>query len=103
MVDTVWRSRGAKRGNGPTESGGPPNPLNVHVGAAARRLRLMRALSQESVASKLRLAPTEYANVENGMRGLQGTELYTLARILDVSVGDFYKDIHIESMMKSPG
>lgn len=67
-------------------------PLNRHIGARLRLLRLQRGLSLDSVAEIIDVSQQQVSRYELGRNRLSAAQLYRLARGLDVPVAWFFRD-----------
>ena len=78
----------------PTRAGrrkaGPPDPIDVHVGARLRLRRTMLRISQEKLAAALGLTFQQVQKYERAANRISASRLYQLCRILGVRVGFFY-------------
>jgi transcriptional regulator with XRE-family HTH domain len=72
------------------ESERTPNPIDVHVGARVRIRRKMKGISQEALASKLKLTFQQVQKYERGTNRISASKLYEIARALDVTIADFF-------------
>jgi transcriptional regulator with XRE-family HTH domain len=57
-------------------------------GSKIRAVRLMRGLTQEDIADKLKIKQNTYSKIETGQKKVTHEELESIAQILEVSVSD---------------
>ena len=66
------------------------HPVDRHVGARLRLLRLQRGLSQKDIAEGLGLTFQQVQKYENGANRISASKLFEIAAVLDVSIADFF-------------
>ncbi|MFO1184507.1 MAG: helix-turn-helix transcriptional regulator [Bauldia sp.] len=66
------------------------NPIDVHVGARLRLLRVKAKLSQQAIGKMLGLTFQQIQKYEKGTNRISASKLFELAGILDCSVQDFF-------------
>lgn len=66
--------------------------VRVLVGANTKRLRRLKGWSQEELAHQSGLHRTYVSGVERGVRNPTVTVLAELAKALDASPGEFFKE-----------
>lgn len=66
--------------------------LDRHIGSRLRALRLERGLSLEAVAEIIDVSQQQVSRYELGQNRLSATQLYQLARGLDVPVAWFFRE-----------
>lgn len=74
-----------------------PDPVDVHVGAKIRQLRVKAGTSQERLATALGIKFQQLQKYERGMNRVSASRLYQLAQIFDVPVGSFFKGFKEEA------
>ena len=62
------------------------------TGKKIRQIRVQNNLSQENVADELGMSNGNYGKIERGDIDIDSTLLIKLAKVLKVSVGDFFED-----------
>lgn len=78
-----------------------PDPVDVHVGAKIRQLRVKAGTSQEKLATALGVTFQQVQKYERGMNRVSASRLYQLAQIFDVPVGSFFKGFKEEAGWKN--
>ncbi len=73
-----------------------PDPIDLHVGGRLRLARKAAGLSQSRVAKALGISFQQVQKYENGISRLGAGRLYRVARLFNVSVGFFFRDIPVE-------
>ena len=69
------------------------NPIDVHVGARLRLLRVKSKLSQQAIGKMLGLTFQQVQKYEKGTNRISASKLFELAKILDCSVQDFFSGL----------
>lgn len=69
------------------------HPVDRHVGARLRALRIQRGLSQGAVAERVGLTFQQLQKYEKGTNRVSASKLFELAGILDVPVQEFFLGI----------
>jgi transcriptional regulator with XRE-family HTH domain len=67
------------------------HPVDRHVGARLRLLRLQRGLSQSEVAGRVGLTFQQLQKYEKGSNRVSASKLFELAAVLNVPVQDFFE------------
>ena len=80
-----------------------PDPLDLYVGRNIRRLRLERGLSEAAVSLALGEPPTRLRAWEAGTERVGSRRLTALARVLDVTLGAFFEDMHAGGHARARG
>jgi transcriptional regulator with XRE-family HTH domain len=70
-----------------------PDLIDIHIGQNIRWHRRMRGLSQEHLASNLNVTYQQLQKYELGVNRVSASRLYSLAKALNVAVGDFYRGL----------
>jgi transcriptional regulator with XRE-family HTH domain len=76
------------------------------VGNRIRKIRENQDFSQSNMAEELGIEPGTYAKIERGETDVQITRLFAIAKILKVSITDFFydrKDLSLEDPLKHYG
>ncbi len=66
------------------------HPIDAHVGAILRKLRLERGLSQTELAKAGGVTFQQLQKYESGKNRVSASMLYTLAMALDTPIADFF-------------
>lgn len=64
--------------------------IQNEIGRRLKSLRLQNELSQEDVASEVKISRDHLSNIENGKYPLNIKTLYKLAKFFDVEMKDFF-------------
>jgi transcriptional regulator with XRE-family HTH domain len=70
-----------------------PDPIDIHVGKRLRTLRKILGISQEKLAEQVNLTFQQVQKYERGMNRVSASRLYNFAKILDVPVSYFFRDM----------
>ncbi len=70
--------------------------IDCHVGRQLRSLRNLRRLSQAELADQLGLTFQQLQKYEKGANRVSASVLYTLSKILDVPIAQFYDGLYGE-------
>lgn len=70
-----------------------PNPIDVHVGSRVRLRRMLVAMSQEKLGTRLGLTFQQVQKYEKGANRIGASRLYQISQILGVSVQFFFDDM----------
>lgn len=62
------------------------------IGEKIRQLRVLGGLSQENVAEEIGMTHGNYGKIERGEIDISSTHLIKLAKVLKVSVNDFFEN-----------
>lgn len=73
--------------------GGPPNPVDIHVGSRVRQRRVLLGFSQEKLGDALGLTFQQVQKYERGANRIGASRLFDLSRVLDVPVAYFYDEM----------
>lgn len=73
--------------------GGPPHPIDVHVGTRVRLRRNVLGMSQTDLSTALGLTFQQVQKYERGANRIGASRLLEIARVLDVPISFFYDDI----------
>ena len=66
------------------------NPVDVHLGAKLKELRLGQGMTQTDLASQVHLSFQQIQKYESGENRMSGSKLYLLASIFGVQVQYFF-------------
>ena len=77
----------------PPSSHDIPDPVDVHVGARLRLRRNLMGLSQGQLGEACGLTFQQIQKYEGGTNRISASRLYTIARILNVSVLYFFEEL----------
>jgi transcriptional regulator with XRE-family HTH domain len=91
-----------RKSSGRLAGKGFPNPIDVHVGQRIRQRRALLGMSQEKVAEALGLTFQQVQKYERGTNRVGSSRLFDLARILDVTISHFFKEMEAGVAEKSP-
>lgn len=69
---------------------GGPDPVDVHVGARLRAMRLGKGLSQTALANAVGVTFQQIQKYEKGVNRISASMLYGIARALAVSLTAFF-------------
>lgn len=69
------------------------DPIDLHVGARLRTLRLRMKFSQEEFGEEVGVSYQQIQNYETGANRISASRLFRIARILAVSPGWFFEDL----------
>jgi transcriptional regulator with XRE-family HTH domain len=69
-----------------------PKPVDVLVGARIRFLRKRRKMSQSELGKTLGVTFQQIQKYENGKNRVGAGRLHLVAKVLDVSISDFFAD-----------
>ena len=73
------------------------HPVDRHVGARLRLLRLQRGLSQKDIAEGLGLTFQQVQKYENGANRVSASKLFEIAALIGVPVSDFFVGLEGEA------
>jgi transcriptional regulator with XRE-family HTH domain len=66
--------------------------VDIHIGANIRLLRLQLGMSQEALAEKIGVTFQQVQKYEKGTNRVSGSRMQSIANVLKVEPGDFFKD-----------
>ncbi len=69
-----------------------PDPVDLHIGAQVRARRKRMGMSQEQLASELRLTFQQVQKYERGANRISGSKLWAIARALKCSPGGLFPE-----------
>jgi transcriptional regulator with XRE-family HTH domain len=72
---------------------GPPNPIDVHVGARVRQRRMQIGLSQEKLGDKIGVTFQQIQKYEKGVNRIGGSRLAQIAAVMEVSPAWFFQSV----------
>jgi transcriptional regulator with XRE-family HTH domain len=78
----------ANRGGG---RGGPPNPVDVHVGEQVTARRRLLGVTQEQLAEATGITFQQIQKYEKGRNRISASRLFQFARVLDAPVSFFFE------------
>ncbi len=81
---------------------GKPSPVDVHVGARMRIRRTLLGMNQTELSDVLGLSYQQVQKYESGANRMGASRLYDLARVLDVPVTFFFKEMPVAVAASSP-
>ncbi len=67
-----------------------PHPIDIHIGSRMRARRVGLSQSQTKLGNAIGLTFQQIQKYENGANRIGGSNLYLIAKALDVSVGYFF-------------
>lgn len=70
-----------------------PNPIDIHVGARVRLRRKLLGISQEQLATALKLTFQQVQKYERGANRISASKLYETASALQVPVAYFFEGL----------
>lgn len=70
-----------------------PSPIDVHVGSRIRSRRKTLGMSQEGLATQMRLTFQQIQKYERGSNRISAPKLWEAAQALGVSVGYFFEGL----------
>ena len=73
-----------------TVIGGPPDAVDVYVGARVRALRKLRGMSQTALAEQIDLTFQQVQKYERGFNRVSASMLYRIAGVLDTVPAEFF-------------
>lgn len=72
--------------------GGPPNPVDVHVGERVTVRRRLLGMTQEQLAEATGITFQQIQKYEKGRNRISASRLFQFARVLDAPVSFFFED-----------
>jgi len=81
---------------------GNPHPIDVHVGARVRVRRTLLGMTQTDLGDALGLTFQQVQKYERGTNRISSSRLYDLARVLDLSVENFFDELSPDAGASSP-
>ena len=69
------------------------HPVDVHVGARLRQRRILLGMSQTAFGNAAGISFQQVQKYENGGNRVSSSRLFEFARILDVPVSHFFKEM----------
>ncbi len=82
--------------------GGPPNPIDIHVGQRISHQRRLLGMTQQQLAASIGLTFQQVQKYENGSNRIAASRIYDLSCVLGVEIGFFFADMPDEIRKKSP-
>ena len=70
-----------------------PDPVDVHVGARVRRLRILAGMSQTVLGGHLGVTFQQLQKYEKGWNRIAASRLWALSRVFNVPVVDFFEGL----------
>lgn len=71
------------------------------IGKKIRQLRVISGLSQDNIADEIGMSHGNYGKIERGEIDIDSSRLITLAKVLKVSVGDFFEESSKSNLKES--
>jgi transcriptional regulator with XRE-family HTH domain len=78
-----------------------PDPIDIHVGQRLKARRVGLRVSQSEIGNALGVTFQQIQKYENGANRIGASNLYRLAKALDVDVSYFFEDMAKESKLKA--
>jgi transcriptional regulator with XRE-family HTH domain len=72
---------------------GVPNPIDIHVGKRIRTRRMLRGMTQDTLASRLGLSYQQLHKYETGVDRVAASRLSEIADNLGVSIEYFFDEL----------
>ena len=91
-----------KKPNNSSGRGGPPNPIDIHIGNRIRAKRRLLGLGQQEFATALGITFQQVQKYEKGQNRISGSRLYDISRVLGTDINFFYEDMPTEVEKSSP-
>ena len=66
--------------------------MNKIIGERIRQLRALRGLSQDNMADEIGMSAGNFGKIERGEIDVSASNLIQIAKVLGVSVSDFFED-----------
>ncbi len=66
------------------------DPIDIRVGRAVRRYRMMLGMSQQKLASKLGITFQQLQKYESGLNRVGASRLYAIAKFLSIGVENLF-------------
>ena len=79
-----------------------PDPIDKYVGCRVRARRVGRGMSQKKLGQALGVAFQQIQKYENGSNRISASNLYKIAKVLDVGVAFFFEGISESTLKTSP-
>lgn len=70
------------------------DPLDAHLGARLRKLRMRRGLSMAQMGEIIEVTPQQVSRYESGQHRMTAAALFRLARGLDMPISWFFDHFH---------
>ena len=86
----------------PTVAEGGPHPVDVHVGGRVRLARLLAGRTQEWLGQQVGLTFQQIQKYESGTNRVGASNLYKIAKALDVDVAFFFEGTPREELAMAP-
>jgi transcriptional regulator with XRE-family HTH domain len=80
-----------------------PDAIDISAGASLYALRSFRGLTQLQLARQLGVSYQQVQKYENGVNRMSASVLYRAARILDISILDFFAGLDGARAAPQPG
>ena len=78
-----------------------PDPIDIHVGQRLKARRVGLRISQSEIGKALGVTFQQIQKYENGANRIGASNLYRLAKALDVEVSYFFEDLDSPRNIKS--
>lgn len=82
--------------------GGPPNPVDIHVGSRIKLQRRLLGLTQEQFAKSLGVTFQQIQKYETGKNRISCSRLFDISLVSGVSLMFFFEEMNVETLKKSP-
>ncbi len=76
--------------------------LNISIGAKLREIRIHKGLTQATCGRAVGVSFQQFQKYEKGQNRISAGQLYTLAKLFDISVSSFLADIEKPRTQKNP-
>ncbi|MEE9544052.1 MAG: helix-turn-helix transcriptional regulator [Rhodospirillales bacterium] len=83
-------------------SGNGPDPIDKYVGCRVRARRIGRGMSQKKLSQVLGLAFQQIQKYENGSNRISASNLYKIAKALNIGVAFFFEAMPESALKASP-
>lgn len=78
-----------------------PDPIDIHVGQRLKARRVGLRISQSEIGNALDVTFQQIQKYENGTNRIGASNLYRLAKALNVEVSYFFEDMASDAKLKS--
>jgi len=77
---------------------GVPNPIDIHVGGRIRTRRLLRGMTQDTLASRLGVSFQQLQKYETGFNRVSASRLSEIANNLGVPIAYFFGELNKDAL-----
>lgn len=77
--------------------------MSNKIGKKIRQIRAVNGLSQDNVADEIGMSHGNYGKIERGEIDIDSSRLIILAKVLKVSVGDFFEESSKANLKEGKG